>query len=163
MHLGDYIYENPGRDKLVRKHVGGELMTVDDYRNRYAQYRSDPALRAVHASFPFLVVWDDHEVDNNYAGLNDEAGTPVEQFALRRAAGYKAYYEHMPLRRASIPKGALLQLYRPFTYGTLASIFDARHAAVPHRSAVRRQRAASVCGDARIRARRCWARRRKSG
>ncbi len=122
MHLGDYIYENPGRDKLVRKHVGGELLTVDDYRNRYAQYRSDPALRAVHASFPFLVVWDDHEVDNNYAGLNDENGAPVEQFALRRAAGYKAYYEHMPLRRSSIPKGALLQLYRPFTYGTLASI-----------------------------------------
>src|SRR5918995_2610017 len=122
MHLGDYIYENPGRDNLVRKHVGGELMTVVDYRNRYAQYRSGPALRAVHASFPFLVVWDDHEVDNNYAGLHQEAGAPVEQFALRRAAGYKAFYEHMPLRRSSIPKGALLQLYRPFTYGTLASI-----------------------------------------
>ena len=122
MHLGDYIYESPGRDNFVRKHVGGELMTVDDYRNRYAQYRSDPALRAVHALFPFLVVWDDHEVDNNYAGLYQEAGAPVEQFALRRAAGYKAFYEHMPLRRSSIPKGALLQLYRPFTYGTLASI-----------------------------------------
>lgn len=122
MHLGDYIYENPGRDNLVRKHVGGELMTVDDYRNRYAQYRSDPALRAAHAAFPFLVVWDDHEVDNDYAGLHQEAGDPVEQFALRRAAAYKAFYEHMPLRRSSIPKGALLQLYRPFTYGTLAGI-----------------------------------------
>jgi alkaline phosphatase D len=122
MHLGDYIYENPGRDNLVRKHVGGELMTVEDYRNRYAQYRSDPALRAAHASFPFLVVWDDHEVDNNYAGLVQEAGAPVEQFALRRAAAYKAFYEHMPLRRSSIPKGALLQLYRAFSYGTLAGI-----------------------------------------
>jgi alkaline phosphatase D len=122
MHLGDYIYENPGNPKAVRTHVGGELMTVDDYRNRYAQYRSDPALRKVHASFPFLVVWDDHEVDNNYAGLIQEAGAPVEQFALRRAAAYKAYYEHMPLRRSALPKGALLQLYRPFTYGTLASI-----------------------------------------
>ena len=122
MHLGDYIYEGPGTDKLVRKHVGGELMTIEDYRNRYAQYRSDPALRAVHALFPFLVVWDDHEVDNNYAGLHQEAGAPVEQFALRRAAGYKAFYEHMPLRRSAIPRGALLQLYRPFTYGSLASI-----------------------------------------
>ena len=122
LHLGDYIYEGPGVDKLVRKHVGGELMAIDDYRNRYAQYRRDPALRAVHALFPFIVVWDDHEVDNNYAGLHQEAGVPIEQFALRRAAGYKAFYEHMPLRRASIPKGALLQLYRPFTYGTLASI-----------------------------------------
>src|SRR5688572_13303307 len=58
MHLGDYIYESPGSDKLVRKHVGGELMTLDDYRNRYAQYRSDAHLREAHASFPFLVVWD---------------------------------------------------------------------------------------------------------
>jgi alkaline phosphatase D len=122
MHLGDYIYENPGRDGLVRKHVGGELMTVDDYRNRYAQYRSDPYLRKTHASFPFLIVWDDHEVDNNYAGYYEEFGAPVEQFALRRAAAYKAYYEHMPLRRSSLPKGALLQLYRPFTFGKLASI-----------------------------------------
>jgi alkaline phosphatase D len=123
MHLGDYIYESPGLDGRVRKHVGGELMEVVDYRNRYAQYRSDPALQAVHAAFPFLVVWDDHEVDNNYAGLYQEAGAPVEQFALRRAAAYKAYYEHMPLRRSSIPRGALLQLYRPFTYGSLANIF----------------------------------------
>ena len=107
----------------MRKHVGGELMTVDDYRNRYAQYRSDPALQAAHAAFPFIVVWDDHEVDNNYAGLYQEAGAPVEQFAVRRAAGYKAYYEHMPLRRTSLPRGALLQLYRPFAYGNLASIF----------------------------------------
>jgi alkaline phosphatase D len=123
MHLGDYIYENPGIDDRVRKHTGGELMTVEDYRNRYAQYRSDPALQAVHASFPFVVVWDDHEVDNNYAGFHQEAGAPIEQFALRRAAGYRAYYEHMPLRRSSVPRGALMQLYRPFTYGTLASIF----------------------------------------
>ena len=123
MHLGDYIYEGPGTADRVRKHVGGELMTVADYRNRYAQYRSDPALQAAHARFPFLVVWDDHEVDNNYAGLHEEAGAPVEQFALRRAAAYKAFYEHMPLRRSSIPRGALLQLYRPFSYGDLASIF----------------------------------------
>jgi alkaline phosphatase D len=123
MHLGDYIYESAGADGRVRKHVGGELLTVDDYRNRYAQYRSDPALQAAHAAFPFLVVWDDHEVDNNYAGLHEELGAPVEQFALRRAAGYKAYYEHMPLRRTSLPRGALLDLYRPFTYGSLAGIF----------------------------------------
>ena len=123
LHLGDYIYEGPGTENLVRKHVGGELMSVEDYRNRYAQYRSDPALQAAHAAFPFIVVWDDHEVDNNYAGLYQEAGAPVEQFALRRAAGYKAYFEHMPLRRSSLPRGALLQLSRPFIYGNLASMF----------------------------------------
>ena len=57
-------------------------MTLDDYRNRYAQYRSDPALRKAHASFPFLVIWDDHEVDNNYAGLHQEAGAPVDSYAV---------------------------------------------------------------------------------
>ena len=128
MHLGDYIYENAGTAGAVRKHVGGELMTVEDYRNRYAQYRSDPALQAVHARFPFLVVWDDHEVDNNYAGFFQEAGAPIEQFARRRAAAYQAYYEHMPLRRSAIPKGPRMQLYRGFTYGTLAgvSLLDTR-------------------------------------
>jgi alkaline phosphatase D len=123
MHLGDYIYENAGGPNRVRQHVGGELMTLEDYRNRYAQYKSDPALQAVHAAFPWIVVWDDHEVDNNYAGLISEHDDPVEEFAKRRAAGYQAYYEHMPLRRTSIPHGALMQIYRPFSYGTLANIF----------------------------------------
>lgn len=122
IHLGDYIYENAGDDGGVRRHVGGELMTVEDYRNRYAQYRSDPALQAAHARFPFLVVWDDHEVDNNYAGFFHEAGDPFEQFALRRAAAYQAYYEHMPLRRSAMPRGPHMQLYRAFSYGSLAGI-----------------------------------------
>jgi alkaline phosphatase D len=124
MHLGDYIYEGPGGGpNRIRQHVGGELMTLEDYRNRYAQYRGDPALQAVHAAFPWIVVWDDHEVDNNYAGFTSEHDDPVEEFAKRRAAGYQAYYEHMPLRRTSIPRGALMQIYRPFAYGSLASIF----------------------------------------
>ena len=123
MHLGDYIYESPGIDKRVRKHVGPELMTLEDYRNRYAQYRTDPALQAAHAQFPWIVVWDDHEVDNNYAGFFSENNDPLEAFAVRRGHGYKAYYEHMPLRRTSVPRGPSLQLYRPFAYGTLANIF----------------------------------------
>jgi alkaline phosphatase D len=122
LHLGDYIYENGTTEGRVRKHVGGELMTLADYRNRYAQYRSDPALQAVHAAFPWIVVWDDHEVDNNYAGFISEHDDPVEEFAKRRAAGYQAYYEHMPLRRTSIPRGPLMQIYRSFAYGTLANL-----------------------------------------
>jgi alkaline phosphatase D len=122
MHLGDYIYENAATANRVRQHVGGELMTLEDYRNRYAQYRSDPALQAVHAAFPWIVVWDDHEVDNNYAGYISEHDDPVEEFAKRRAAGYQAYYEHMPLRRRSIPHGPLMQVYRDFVYGRLANI-----------------------------------------
>ncbi len=123
LHLGDYIYENPGGPNRVRRHVGGELLTLEDYRNRYAQYKSDPALQAVHVRFPWIVVWDDHEVDNNYAGLTSESNDPVEEFAKRRAAAYQAYYEHMPLRRSSIPRGPLMQIHRPFSYGRLASFF----------------------------------------
>jgi alkaline phosphatase D len=123
MHLGDYIYESGGIDKRVRKHVGPELMTVDDYRNRYAQYRGDPSLQTAHAQYPWIVVWDDHEVDNNYASVYGENNDPFETFAIRRANAYKAYYEHMPLRRTSVPRGPSLQLYRGFQFGTLAHVF----------------------------------------
>jgi alkaline phosphatase D len=122
-HLGDYIYENPGTDNRPRKHTGLEIMTLADYRNRYAQYRTDPDLQAAQAAFPWIVTWDDHEVDNNYANAISERLDPTEAFLVRRAAAYQAYYEHMPLRRSSIPKGPSLQLYRQFSYGTLASFF----------------------------------------
>jgi alkaline phosphatase D len=121
--LGDYIYEGPGRDNQIRKHVGPEIMTIDHYRNRLAQYRSDPRLMAAHAAFPWVVTWDDHEVDNNYANDIQEAGMPREEFLLRRAAAYQAYYEHMPLRWTSVPKGPHMPLYRGFSYGDLASCF----------------------------------------
>ena len=122
-HLGDYIYEGPGRDGLARKHRGVELATLDDYRNRYAQYRIDPDLQAAHALFPFIVTPDDHEVDNNYAGAVSEQNDPRDAFLRRRAAAYQAYYEHMPLRRSSVPIGDAIRIYRPFTYGKLASFF----------------------------------------
>jgi alkaline phosphatase D len=122
-HLGDYIYEGPGADKRPRKHTGLEIMTLADYRNRHALYKTDPDLQAAHAAFPWIVTWDDHEVENNYAGDISEQRDPVEMFLVRRAAAYQAYYEHMPLRRASIPKGPAMQLYRQFSYGDLASFF----------------------------------------
>ena len=122
-HLGDYIYEGPGRDNLVRKHHGLELMQLDDYRTRYAQYRTDADLQAAHAACPWVVTWDDHEVDNNYAGEISERLDPRDVFLLRRAAAYQAYYEHMPLRRTSMPRGPSLQLYRQFACGDLASFF----------------------------------------
>ena len=108
-HTGDYIYEgreNGGQNPaLVRQHQGDEIYTLVDYRNRYAQYKTDPDLRAAHASAPFIVTWDDHEVDNDYAGERDENDTPPEAFLLRRAAAYQAYFETMPLRAATIPTG----------------------------------------------------------
>lgn len=127
-HLGDYIYEYAGRDGRVRKHTGDEIELLVDYRNRHALYRSDPDLQAAHAAFPWVVTWDDHEVDNNYAATMSEEGTPAELFLRRRAEAYQAYYEHMPLRRSSLPTGPRMQLYRDFIWGNLASfqVLDTR-------------------------------------
>ena len=131
-HTGDYIYEyradggrNPGR---VRQHHGDEIYTLVDYRNRYGQYKSDPDLMAAHASAPFVVTWDDHETENNYAGDADENGTPPEIFLLRRAAAYQAYYEHMPLRLSSWPSGPHMRIYRRLHFGDLLdfSVLDTR-------------------------------------
>jgi alkaline phosphatase D len=131
-HTGDYIYE--GRDDggrnpaLVRQHRGDEIYTLVDYRNRYAQYKMDPDLKAAHASAPFIVTWDDHEVDNDYAGNLDENDTPAEVFLLRRAAAYQAFFEAMPLRSATIPSGPNMRLYRRLQFGTLLdlSVLDTR-------------------------------------
>lgn len=129
IHLGDYIYEGPGRDGRVRRHVGPELTTLDDYRNRHAQYKTDPHLQAAHAGCPWLVTWDDHEFDNNYAAaISEEPDVDPEAFLQRRAAAYQAYYEHMPLRKSSMPRGPDLQLYRRVPFGRLAefSVLDTR-------------------------------------
>ncbi|GGE29731.1 alkaline phosphatase D [Marinithermofilum abyssi] len=133
IHLGDYIYEHGiGRYKaksgLIRKHNGPEPFTLEEYRNRYALYRSDPHLRAAHAAFPWIVTWDDHEVENNYADIFPQRGQSVESFIRRRAAAYQAYYEHMPLRISSLPKGPDMQLYRRLIFGNLAAfhVLDTR-------------------------------------
>ena len=131
-HTGDYIYENRAdggkNPALVRQHQGDEIYTIVDYRNRYAQYKSDPDLRAAHASAPFIVTWDDHEVDNDYAGNMDERDTPPEVFLLRRAAAYQAYFEMMPLRASAMPSGPNMRLYRRLRFGNLMdlSVLDTR-------------------------------------
>jgi len=122
--LGDYIYEYKGQDKGVRKHLGGEIMTLGDYRVRYAQYRGDAALAEMHARVPWILTWDDHEFDNNCAGdISEEKGVDRDSFLRRRAAAYQAYYEHMPLRRAALPKGPDMLLYRRIPFGRLADFF----------------------------------------
>jgi alkaline phosphatase D len=131
-HTGDYIYEyraDGGRnDGRVRQHRGDEIYTLVDYRNRYALYKSDPDLIAAHRSAPFVVSWDDHETENNYAGEFDENGTPPAVFLLRRAAAYQAYYEHMPLRQASFPRGPHMRIYRRLQFGSLIdmNVLDTR-------------------------------------
>ena len=123
IHLGDYIYEYAGNAGRVRRHTGREIESLDDYRNRYALYKSDTALQAAHAACPWIVTWDDHEVDNNYAAWNSEALDPADAFLRRRAAAYQAYYEHMPLRAAAIPSGPDMLLYRQLGFGDLVECF----------------------------------------
>lgn len=126
LHLGDYIYEGPGRaTATLRQHVGPKLLALGDYRNRHAQYKTDAALQAMHAAAPWIVTWDDHEFENNCAGLTSEhpERTSTEKFMAQRANAYQAYYEHMPLRIGSLPQGHAMQLYRRIPYGRLAEFF----------------------------------------
>lgn len=122
VHLGDYIYEYGPQPGGPRQHNAPEIATLADYRNRYALYKTDTNLQAAHAAFPWIVTWDDHEVDNNYANLIPEDDQSQQEFLRRRANAYQAYYEHMPLRRSSLPNGPNMQLYRRFTFGDLAEL-----------------------------------------
>lgn len=120
LFLGDYIYEgDPGSRQAVRLHQNPEPVDIGGYRVRYATYKTDPLLQAAHAAAPWVVIWDDHEVVNDYGGDIDESGDPVA-FLRRRAAAYQAYFEHMPLRRRSLPVGPDMQLYRALDWGSLA-------------------------------------------
>jgi len=116
--LGDYIYESSWGRRHVRKHSGPEPTTLEGYRNRHAQYRTDPDLQRMHALVPWLLTWDDHEVANDYA--NAQGQFLEADFVQRRAAAYRAYYEHLPLERAMMPKGADMRIYDAFTFGRLA-------------------------------------------
>jgi alkaline phosphatase D len=145
LHLGDYQYEYikgayvaPGGNP--RDHEGPETVTLANYRQRHAQYKADPDLQEAHAIAPWLVVFDDHEVENNWADEIPEASsqTPGEAFLPRRAAAFKAYYENMPLRRTSLPKGYDMQLYRRIRWGRLANF---------HMLDTRQYRDDQGCGD----------------
>ena len=129
VHLGDYIYEDGVHKNRARVHNSAEVESLDEYRNRHALYKSDPDLQAAHAAFPWIVTWDDHEFDNNYAAdISEHEGVDAAKFLRRRADAYKAFYEHMPLRRSTLPHGPMMQLYRNVTYGRLAqfSVLDTR-------------------------------------
>ena len=133
VHLGDYIYEGalpsgnvPRRHSAVADSSWG-CNTLADYRNRHAQYKTDPNLQAAHAQHPWVCTWDDHEVENDYAGT--KSWYRQSDFAQRRANAYRAYYEHMPLRDSVLVRktdGTIdwsrLNLYRSITYGALAQL-----------------------------------------
>jgi len=129
IHLGDYIYEGGPTAGLPRQHNGPEIVTLEDYRNRHALYKSDASLQAVHAAFPMIATWDDHETENDYAAaVSEDPAQPPDVFLVRRAAAYRAYWEHMPLTRAQKPEGPDTLLYRRFRWGRLAefNILDTR-------------------------------------
>jgi alkaline phosphatase D len=134
MFLGDYIYEYGAVAGTVRAHDGGLVRTLDAYRARYAQYKSDPSLQAAHAAAPWLLVWDDHEVDNDYAGLQGQGLQP--DFPAQRAAAYQAYWEHMPLPKSARPIGPDLRMFGRLAWGRLAQI---------HRLDDRQYRDVQVC------------------
>ncbi|MGE3604556.1 MAG: alkaline phosphatase [Lautropia sp.] len=134
VHLGDYIYEESwGRDP-VRHHGAGEAMTLADYRARHMLYKRDPDLQAAHAAMPWALTWDDHEVSNDYANEVAAKGMGPKAFLARRAAAYRAWYEHMPAPSRMKPRGAALDLYGGFSIGRLATIdlLDARQYRSPH-------------------------------
>ncbi|WBB70047.1 alkaline phosphatase D family protein [Micromonospora sp. WMMD812] len=141
LHLGDYIYEGGVNTSAVRQHVGSEIVSLADYRRRYALYKSDPDLQAAHAAAPWLVVPDDHEVENNYANMVRADSSPTltaAQWTARRTAAYRAYYENMPLRPSSAPSGNSIPLYRRVRWGQLATF---------HMLDTRQFRDDQACGD----------------
>jgi alkaline phosphatase D len=147
-HLGDYIYEYatiPGR---VREHAALEIRTLDDYRRRYALYKSDPLLQAAHHRCPWLVTWDDHEVDNNYAGtFGENRMESDEQMRLRRAAAYQAWWEHQPVRVPRARSWADLDITRTFDWGALARFWVLDGRQYRTRQACNGANDAVPCGD----------------
>jgi len=124
LFLGDYIYESVDPSPAaIRHHSDGRpATTLALYRNRYAQYRSDPDLQRLHAAASCLVTWDDHEVQNDYAGAYSEDLVPPVDFLKRRRAAYQAFYEHMPLPAASRPAGDAMRIHHAMDWGDLLRI-----------------------------------------
>lgn len=126
--LGDYIYEyGPGNGAVVssagqRIHNSPEVETLEGYRARYALYKSDPHLQAHHAARPWIVTWDDHEVDNNHAGLTSQDGQDLAAFEQRRFAAHQAWWENMPVRLDPPSPDGAFPIYRTTSWGSLLDL-----------------------------------------
>jgi alkaline phosphatase D len=121
LFVGDYIYEYGSTPGRTRQHNGPTCYSLEDYRARYALYKSDPDLQRAHAAFPWIVTWDDHELANDYS--KDRSATENGQdFDARRNAAYRAYWEHQPLRRAQKPTAGRMPLYRHYRWGNIANL-----------------------------------------
>ena len=143
IHLGDYIYEYDTNSYTstggnVRANSNHEIVNLADYRERHAQYKTDPDMQAAHAAFPWLVTFDDHEIDNNWASDTPEDGLPQDVYFRRRKAAFRAYWEHMPLRKAQKPDANGIQIYKRCGFGNLATF---------HVMDTRQFRSDQACGD----------------
>ncbi|HYF41748.1 MAG TPA: alkaline phosphatase D family protein [Ramlibacter sp.] len=158
MFLGDYIYEYPNATAAIRSFPTlGWVHTLPEYRQRHALHRSDPDLQAMHAQCPWLVTWDDHEVQNDYAGEHGGDAYPwgmnaSADFRARRAAAYQAFYEHMPIRAAEFARAlaqgsrADLRVHARYRHGRLADLLmlDGRQYRDPQLCAPSDRRSAPV-------------------
>jgi alkaline phosphatase D len=122
VHVGDYIYEGSWGPEKVRKHTGPDPYTLDDFRIRHAVYKSDRDLQAAHAAYPWLCVWDDHEVENDYASDRSVYYPERDKFLARRRAAYQAYYEHLPLPARMRPSADGMRIHTTATWGRLAQL-----------------------------------------
>ena len=132
IHLGDYIYEygsDPAKfgnsDAVTMGRVtapANDIVSLDDYRTRYAQYRSDPNLQAVHAAMPWITVWDDHEFANNawVDSAENHNSTTQGSWATRKAIAARVYHEWMPIRTPDAAN--LLKIYRRFDFGNIFTL-----------------------------------------
>lgn len=122
LELGDYIYEGAGNEDGTRTHPGSTCMSLADYRRRYALYHAEAETQELHHAAPWIVTWDDHEIQDNWAGIHPKEGVPTDEFERRRANAMRAYYENMPLRKQSRPSGVKFQLFRRFSWGRTADL-----------------------------------------
>ena len=124
LFVGDYIYESSNPQHMLRQHLGGVPKSLDEYRDRHAQYKSDADLRACHAAHTWLMTWDDHEVVNDYANDLDRNFTDPQVFLRRRAAAYQAYFEHMPVRLGpDAAKPSQMRIHDRMAWGRLADLW----------------------------------------
>jgi len=123
LFVGDYIYESSNPRYLVRPHEALLPLTLDDYRARHATYKLDADLRAAHAAHPWVVTWDDHDVQNDYAGDVSGYDRDPAVFLARRVAAYKAYFEHLPISPAMAPVNGHLRIHDRYAWGQLADLW----------------------------------------
>ncbi|MCW7538329.1 alkaline phosphatase D family protein [Aquabacterium sp. A7-Y] len=123
LFVGDYIYESSHPSFMVRRHEGPPPTRLEAFRRRHATYKLDHDLRAAHAAHPWILTWDDHEVENDYAGEHSRFGGDPQHFLRRRAAAYKAYFEHLPIAPERAPVGPAMRIHDRYSWGRLAELW----------------------------------------